>query len=299
MVWRCTRSQGGCARGIIATMYPILFSLGPVHIFSFSVFLLLSWVVFSFLFWRWLHTWGVEDEKIFDLTFYTTLSALVGARALYVALHWSAFADSVLKIPALWVAPGLSLYGALIGGLVTLIYLARHRGVRVGMVVDAIGMSLPAVLILGEIGSLLDGSETGTMAGNLAWSVGYVGHVGRRHPVQLYAMIVLLILLVAVWFWERRATREKWPYGLVGVWFFLFFAPAMFLVELVKESSVYWFSISVNQWLLIGIFAEAVGAYYVRGGGREAIRPMIRKSMQAVSDRTRALYAKFSKRHPR
>ena len=50
----------------------------------------------------------------------------------------------------------------------------------------------------------------------------------------------------------------------------------MFPLEFAKESRVYW-TLSANQWILIALFAEALGAFYVRGGGRETIRPFINR----------------------
>lgn len=276
-------------------MHPILFSIGPIQIFSFSVFLVLSWVLFSFVFWRYLHTWGVSDESIFDLTFYQTIVALVAARAVFVATHWSLFSDSMLKIFAVWVQPGLSFYGALVGAIATVIYLGRSRGVRVGMLLDAIALLAAPVFLLGEVGSLLDGAVVGVMT-EMPWSIRYAGHIGRRHPVQLYAMVILLLLWIILLILQKKAISRKWPYGMVGIWFFLLFAPTMFLLELIKDGSVYWGSLTVNQWILLGIFAESAGALYVRGGGREAIRPLLRKGAIGMSKTIGGLYAKISKR---
>jgi hypothetical protein len=77
-------------------------------------------------------------------------------------------------------------------------------------------------------------------------------------------------------FLQRRAAAKKWPYGMVGMIFFLLFSTGMFLLELLKESSVYWV-VTANQWILIGFFGESIGALYVRGGGRGQIRPLIRR----------------------
>src|SRR5574340_1168436 len=106
-------------------MYPLLLSIGPVHIYSLSVFIITGWLVYSFLFWRALRESGIEEDKIFDLTFYSTLVGLVTARALFVFLNWNLFSETWLKIIALWVTPGLSLYGAFVGGLMTLVALSR------------------------------------------------------------------------------------------------------------------------------------------------------------------------------
>src|SRR3990172_8092450 len=101
-------------------MYPILLSVGPIHIFSLSVFLILAWSAWSFLFWRHLRAEGVGDERIFTLMFSATVVVFVASRAGFVATHWHLFSDNLLKIVALWVQPGLSLYSGITAALVTL-----------------------------------------------------------------------------------------------------------------------------------------------------------------------------------
>ena len=236
-------------------MYPVLISIGPLHLSSFSVFLVLAWCVFSFVFWKSLRSQGVEDDRIFDLTFYSTLAALVGARAGLVAMNFHLFADTLLKIAAIWVQPGLSFYGGLVGAMVTLILMSRSAKVRLGYVLDAIAIALPAALIPGAIGTFLDGSTIGK-AVKLPWAMRYVGHVGRRHPIQLYELVVFVVLVILVVLLQRAAQRRKWPYGLLGVVFFLLFSPVMFLLEFVRDGGVYFKFISANQWILVGWWTE-------------------------------------------
>ncbi len=275
-------------------MYPILFSIGPVHIYSFSVFLILSWLVFSFLFWRYLRSQAVTEERIFDLTFYATLAAIVGGRVGFVLMHPELFEGDFLAMAALWVQPGLSLYGALLAGVGVFIAFARSYKVRLGHVLDAFGIAFPVSLLFGGIGSLLDGSEVG-LAADLPWAVAYVGHVGRRHPVQAYELVALVAIIVIILLLSARAARRRWPYGILGIWFFLLFSPVMFSIEFFKESSVY-FSLRANQWVQVFLFAEALGAFYVRGGGRESMRVGLGRAKLFIGDRIGALYGRISKR---
>lgn len=270
-------------------MYPLLITIGSVHVYSLSVFIILSWLVFSFLFWRQLRSNGVEEDRIFDLTFYATLAAFIASRAAFAVLHWELFSDTWLKIIALWVQPGFSLYGAFVGALIILVSMSRALKVRLGHVLDAVALSFPSAIFVGLMGVFFDGSVPGKII-DLPWAMRVVGLPGKRHPVQLYELIALVILIVILGKILKRSTKEKWPYGVVGVWFFILYSFLMFILEFFKDTRVYWVSLSANQWILIAIFAEALGAFYVRGGGREAIRPLVYKVKGGI-------YAKFSKRH--
>jgi len=280
---------------IIDNMYPLILSIGFIHIYSLSVFLVLSWGIFSFLLWRGLRGNGVDEDKIFDLTFYSTLCSLVVARVAFVVTHWDIFQNAWLKIPAIWIAPGFSLYGALIGGLVSMVIVGRKQKVRIGQIFDTFALAFSVAYTVGLTGSFLDGSVIGKIS-RVPWAVRYIGEVGTRHPIQIYESFASLGLIVFVIWMVRKSVTEKWAYGVVGVWFFLIYSPIMFALESFKDSHVYW-SLSANQWVLVALFAETVGAFYVHAGGREKVRPVIYKIKTYIARTIGGLYAKFPRRH--
>lgn len=262
-------------------MMPVLFSIGSIHIFSLSVALILAWLVFSFIFWRALRSQGVDEEHIFDLEFYSTLAAFFFARVAYVLTNFDLFRADPFRIAAIWVAPGMSLYGALFGGLAVLVYLSRRYKVRLGHVLDAVVVSFGWAYLIGLAGALLDGSYAGIPA-SVPWAVRFVGHLGKRHPVEIYEMVAMLLILIVMVILSRRATARKWPYGLLGLWFFAMFSVAGFVLEFFKDTHVYLGQLRANQWVLVALFAETMGAFYVRGGGRELIRPIINKVIGGI-----------------
>lgn len=269
-------------------MFPLLVTIAGFHLYSLSVALVFAWMVFSFLFWRALRNQGVGEEEIFDLTFYATIFMFIGARIGYVLTHWEIFTNHLLRIAVVWVYPGLSLFGGLLMGLLVLVYLSRRFKVRLGHIMDAFGLAYGYAFIIGAIGSLMDGTYVG-LESRLPWAIRYVGHTGLRHPVQLYEIIAMAGILLILFFIGKRAKVHKWPYGLFGLWFFMLYAPVMFGLEFFKDTHVYLAYLRANQWVLVALLAETMGALYVRGGGREAIRPVINKI-------TGGLHGKFSKR---
>lgn len=278
-------------------MAPIVFPFNHIGIYVFNILIVVSWFIFSFLFWRNLRRFAVEEDHVFDLTFYATIVALIAARIGYVATHWALFVGkSPLLIPALWVLPGLSWLEGMIGGLATLIVLCRQYKVRLGLVFDTLAVALPLPIIIGEASSLLAGLEVGKLT-RLPWAVRFVGYTGLRHPVQLYEMIAVVCISGLIVNVSRIAERQKWAYGIIGIWFFMSYSLVMFGLEFVKDTRVYWGNVSANQWILIGIFAESIGVIYVRGGGREALRPKIHAVHSFIEKKGNILYAAISRRH--
>ncbi|MCX6791954.1 MAG: prolipoprotein diacylglyceryl transferase [Candidatus Gottesmanbacteria bacterium] len=167
-----------------------------------------------------------------------------------------------------------------------LVSLCRKYKVRVGHVLDAVGPAFGSAFLVGTLGAFLDGTYVGTIT-NLPWGVRYVGHLGRRHPVEVYEIAAMIGILIFIAVLSRRGSQKKWPYGILGLWFFAVTSVVMFLLEFFKDTRVYLNSLRANQWILVALFAETIGAFYVRGGGREAIRPLVNRLKT---------YAKFSKR---
>ena len=265
-------------------MYPILFSISGFHLSSLSIFLILAWCVFSFIFWKSLRDEGVEEERIFDLTFYGTLAAFVAARLGFVAFHFDQFSDTLLKIVALWVSPGLSLICGVFASLATMIFFGKRAKVRIGTILDTFGLTFPGALILGTVGSLLDGSDVGKIAA-VPWSIRYVGLPEPRHPYQIYQIASLVVILVVIGYLTSQARSKKWALGTVGIGFFLLWAVTLFALEFFKDSRIYWYSLSANQWAALVLFSAASGAWYAYAGGKFVIRRV-----------WTIIYAKFPKR---
>jgi prolipoprotein diacylglyceryltransferase len=270
-------------------MYPILISLGSVHIYSLSVFILVSWAVFSFIFWKEMKEYGIDEEKIFDLTFYASITGFVFSRIFFVLLNLKLFGLDPLKITAIWIIPGLSIYGAIIGSILIMVILIRKYKIRLGYLLDSLAFAFPIALISINIGSLLDGSRIGKIT-NLPWAIHYLGYSGKRHPVQVYEILSLIVILVVLYILRRTAAKNKWPYGIIGIWFIFQFAVSQFILEIFKVNSIYWMKLSVNQWINIILFCESVGILYVKSNIRINIQQLLKGAYNAVSQR-------FSKRN--
>lgn len=277
-------------------MMPILLSIGSFHIYSFSLFLILSWCVWSFLFWRYLRALAIAEEPIFDAMFVTTIMTLIASRLSFVLTHVSLFSANWLRVVALWVQPGLSLYGGLLGTVLVLILFAMKYKIRVAHILDAFAISFMWALPFGIIGSFLDGSVVGRQA-PVRWAVPYAGHGGHRHPVQLYQLILVLFILLVISLLRKFAKKHTWADGTIAMWFFMLFSASAFGVEFFTEHTVYWGSLSANQWVLVGIFGQSLGAFYVRGGGKERIQVGVRAVIHSSKKVIGGIYAKFSKRH--
>lgn len=276
-------------------MYPILFTIGNLNIASLSIFLILAWCVFSFVFWKSLRDEAIPEERIFDLTFYATIVSLIASRIWYVIIHWTNFSSAPIKILALWVAPGFSLMAGILAGLAVMMMSAKRMKLRLGTVLDAVGLALPGALLVGFVGSFLDGGGIGRVAA-VPWAVRYVGLSDLRHPYQLYITVILVIIFIIVGIISAHAKFWKWPLGLPGLSFFFIWSITIFALEYLKESDVYWYRISADQWEALVLFCATVGVWYAYTGGKFVIHEGIRIIRDVVVHFFQKIYAKFPKR---
>lgn len=276
-------------------MLPVLFTIGSLHFYSMSLFLILAWSVWSLVFWKALRQYGTHEEHVFDFMFWATMTSLIAARVGFVLLHQELFSGSPLRMVALWVQPGLAVYPGLTAGVLTLLFLGKRYGVRLVHVCDALAFSLPGAFAIGSVGAALGGSFVG-LPTHLPWAFRVAGYEGLRHPVAIYCAIASLVILGILALLEVRAKSADWPLGLLGIWYFLLFSGSFFVIEFFVADSVYWGKIRANQWMLLAICCQAIGALYVRGGGRETIRPIVRKSIAMFLRLPKGFYERIRKR---
>src|SRR3989344_8722266 len=96
-------------------MYPILFNLGPIVIRSYGLFLVLAFILGTYVVWKEGKRGGYNEEKLLDFSVITLISALIGARLYYILLNPASFLDDPLKSFYFWQG-GFGFHGALIGG---------------------------------------------------------------------------------------------------------------------------------------------------------------------------------------
>lgn len=199
-------------------MHPILFRIGSFPVRSYGVLIIAGFLVGL---WRSLRRceWTMQHlpedaprrihpDAIFDVAFWGLILSVIGARLLYVLLDWSEFAGHPMSAFHIWEG-GMSLHGAMLFAILTLIIVGRLRRVSLLAISDvgAVGWSL--AYSIGRIGCLLNGCCYGGVC-DLPWGVRFPDehHPGMltppSHPVPLYASLINLGFFFLLARWEKR-----------------------------------------------------------------------------------------------
>lgn len=187
-------------------MFPILFSFGPVVIYTWGVMLLAAILLAVYLFWRSATLEGYDEEKVLDLSALVILGGFIGARTVWFLTHAS-FGISFLRIFSFFSYPGFSFWGGVAAVALVGYWFCRRKRWNFWELSDY--LALPAVFgqILSYFGHFLSGSAYG-LPTRLFWGARIPGLTEIRHPVQVYIIIALAFLLLHLFVRSKRAYRR-------------------------------------------------------------------------------------------
>ena len=164
---------------------PIAFTLGPVAVHWYGIFMAVSILVGFYYFRRDALRLGHDEDFLYNLAFIMVIGGVIGARLVYVLTNWSDYAVEPINILRIRQG-GLSFHGGMIGGAIPGWLYIRAKGKRVGQLFDLIVPGVCVGIILVRIGNLINGEVLGRTT-----------EIGLdRHPAQIYASFLGLVLLI-------------------------------------------------------------------------------------------------------
>jgi prolipoprotein diacylglyceryl transferase len=219
-------------------MLPVLFSVGPLTIYSFGFFLALSYVVATFILWREGRRQGYNEEKLLDLSVISLIAALVGGRAYYVLLNWEFFREDAVSSLFFWQG-SFAYHGALVAVVLVGGFFARNWKWPFFQIADIGALSATAALVLGRIGSFLAGLDFGKETG-LPWGVTFSNLVGSRHPSQIYeAGVYLAIFVLLYYLYFRNLASANMKSGKVFIIFLILTSLGRGVLEFFRAEILY------------------------------------------------------------
>jgi len=220
-------------------MFPVLIDLGrhdlpllgETHLFlpTYGVLFAIGAVVA----WGWLlrrgRGLGIPDDKLFNISFYTLLAGIVGAKLLLVALEWRSYLRHPAELLGTLRSAGVLGGGVIAGAIVFALYARRH-GLPALRLADAAAAPLAAAQAIGRLGCFFAGCCWGVEAhaGNPLACVFTDIRARAQTGVPLNTPLIAVQLIQAVhdvllaglltWLWRRRTGPPgtvAWIYVIV------------------------------------------------------------------------------------
>ena len=217
--------------------------------------------------------YGITEDDLLDSVLWGIPCAIVGARIYYVLFYLDQFKNSdgsfsFRKAIAIWDG-GLAIYGAVIAVVIVGICISRHKGYKLGAMLDLAVMGLLIGQCIGRWGNFMNREAFGAET-TLPWRMQLTtvtGQLVEVHPTFLYESLWNLVGLLLIIFVVSKARR----FDGENTWFyFLWYGIGRFWIEGLRTDSLYLFNwtiggqpIRVSQALsLVMVFVSLFMLYY-------------------------------------
>lgn len=220
-------------------MFPTLIDLGthdlpllgeqhlflPTYGFLFALGVVLAWVWFM----RRAKGMGLPEDRLFNLTFYSVLAGILGAKLLLIVVDWRTYVANPVEIFGTLRSAGV-LMGGVLAGTLTFVFYCRRYGLPLWPLADAISAPLVLAQAMGRLGCFSAGCCWGVpLDASNPLAITFTDAQARAQtgvpldvalfPSQLAEMSYDLVLVVVLSFlWRRRlkpAGMVFWTYVLL------------------------------------------------------------------------------------
>jgi len=192
----------------------------------------------------------ITPSHIYNLSLYSLVAGIIGARLSYVAQFPSAFYDN----PGSLLSPNPGLFdplgGLVIGSITALIYMQRNH-LSFWLTLDTLTPALAIFSIALSLSNFASGNAFGSPT-TLPWGIELWGTV--RHPSQIYEALGAGIVLWTIW--PGRASSNSMP-GIIFLRFVAYSASLRLFLEAFRgDSLVTIYNLRVMQiiaWIILVI----------------------------------------------
>ena len=204
-------------------MLPVLLDLKFIKIYTFGVFLVLSFFWGSFMLWKNIRLTQHSEDDVFDGLFLSMFSGLFFGRLVYVVVNFKEFGFSFMKFILINGYPGLSVYGAIGGGALALFLYFLSKKINFRSIGDYFVTPLFIALIFGKLGSFFSGSEVGAVT-KFFLKIKYVGFKEYRHLTSFYEALLLMVGAYISYRLLFEIRKEKLQKGFLMYFFLWYFS---------------------------------------------------------------------------
>ncbi len=212
-------------------MFPDLFSIGPVTIHTYGLFVAIGFLAGLMVTVRIARTEGIPAQQVMDMGFIMIVSAIVGSRIMYILINPTHYFHRPLEILKIWQG-GLVFSGGIIGVILVMAWYGRRHGLSLWKIGDLWSPAAALGQAVGRIGCFMAGCCFGKPT-DVNWAVVFTHpqslapkHI-PLHPTQLYHSLsgfIIFGILLAL-------RRKKGFDGRILLWFLILHSTARLLVE--------------------------------------------------------------------
>jgi len=248
-------------------MYPDLFSIGPITLHTYGLFVAIGFFVGLMVTTRLGKSEGFSSQQIMDMGFIIILSAIIGSRAMYIVMNTSYYTHAPLDMLKIWEG-GLVFSGGVIGVVLTMLWYVKRHDLPLGKTADLWAPAIAIGQAIGRIGCFMAGCCYGKPTDSIFGvtfsnpnSLARPLHV-PLHPTQLYSSISGVVIFMVLLLLYSKKKFE----GQVFLWFLIMHSTARLAIEHFRGDDrgiLLSSNMSMTQLVATLILIAAVGILFV------------------------------------
>lgn len=246
---------------------PIIFSIGHFMFRWYGLIVLAAISIGVWIGTREARRRGITEEAIQEITIWGVLGGILGARLFHVLDHWGhTFAANPIRALYIWEG-GLAIWGAVAGGVLSVAILARIRGWRLPVLLDAAAPGLVLAQAIGRIACIITGDAMGkATSGPLGFAYAHpsalVPELGVYYtPMPLFEIIANLAIFVLLW----KLRRQDWPSGLLFLVYLSLYSLERLLLGFTSSYQILAFGLTQSQIVALAGLALTLPLIYSKG----------------------------------
>ena len=244
---------------------PIVLRLGFFNIHWYGCLIVLSIILGLILVFKLASKVKIKKQFLENLIFYLVIGGFIGARLYDVLAEFPYYLKNPLDIFKVWQG-GLSIYGALIGGLTVLFFFSRKYRINFFTLADLLVPALALGQAIGRWGNYFNQEIFGWPT-SLPWGIP-IKLAARPaeffasqyfHPCFLYESIWnFLVFLVLIFL--RKFNLHKGKSGMVFALYLILYSFGRFFMEFLRiDSQPMWLGLRLGQITAILMFVVGWG----------------------------------------
>ena len=254
-------------------MFPILFELGPVKFYTFTIFIIMAFFAGAYVFWRKGREEHYQEDELFDAFLKALFMGAIWSRIGFILLHMDQFGVQPLSWINIVDFPGYSTMIGILAAGWSLYKSAKQQKWDEYEVLDFGVLAISLSMAILWLGSFFSGAEFGT-ATLLPWGMQFPNVFDKRHPVQLYGFIsYLFVFLYLFWSESRyrtfswyRARKDSAQSGFLFCMFCIFWGVIGTVLWFFSPTKVFVFEIPVEQVFRVFIVVFGLIKLFDRSG---------------------------------
>ena len=180
---------------------------------------------------------GVTQDDVLDMILWAVPIGVVCARLYYCIFYWELYEDDPISMLYIWEG-GLAIYGGIIGGVITLLVVAKVKKIPAPVLLDLAGMGVIIGQCIGRWGNFFNreafGEETSSFL-RMGLYNPVTGQTSYVHPTFLYESLWNLVGFLLLHFLSKGRKYD----GQTALQYMAWYGAGRAVIEGLRTDSLY------------------------------------------------------------